>query len=137
MPTKAEWRRVHADLMAQLRLPCKLQFSTDVKVARHNWDDDERECAITVNPDVDFRVPEHLILHETAHHRNMEPLLGSDYENRWCCTGWSGGHCDHWARLLVAMYKETGIKLPYNTMFEKFADLAGIKHKMFEPLTLK
>jgi hypothetical protein len=145
MPTKEEWSRVHADLMAKLNLPCMLHFSNDVKVARHTWDDDEitdrgdrrKECFITINPQVDFRVPEHLILHEAAHHRNMEPFLDDVPEDRWCCTGWAGGHCEHWARTLVAMYAELGIALPYSTMFEHFAKLAGIKHKVFEPITVK
>jgi hypothetical protein len=137
MPTRVEWEKVHADLMAQLRLPCKLEFSTRVKVGQHVWRSEPEcwgelnVCYITVNPEVDFRNPEHLILHEGAHHRAIEPYLDAELDGQCHHTGWNG-HCEHWAQILCDMYKETGYKLPYSTSFETFAEIAGIKHKLFE-----
>jgi len=126
MPTREEWRRVHADLMAKLRLPCKLRFATRVKVGQHIWHDlddgnfdPHKSCSIDINPEVDFYVPAHLILHEGAHHRAD---LNDEYH----------GHDEMWAGILCRMYEETGIALPYSTGFEAFALTAGIKHKVFD-----
>src|SRR5271169_1075499 len=124
MPTREEWTRVHADLMAQLRLPCTLEFSTEVKVGQHEFMDDGI-CILRVNPDADFRTPEHLILHEAAHHRICEPYRGDFEVEQWCHIGWSG-HCEHWAQVLCDMYRETGIALPQTTSFIEFAKAAGI-----------
>ena len=145
-PSQEEWTAVVERYRKQLRVPCRLLFSTDVKVGRHSWDDCGT-CSLTINPEVDFKRPEHLVLHEMAHHINMEPFICVDWEeyspavqfnykaagdNRYCCSGWTGGHCYHWAQTLVDIYKKTGTALPYSTGFEKFAELAGIKHKIFE-----
>src|SRR5271157_3981779 len=132
MTTIEEWTAIHADLMRKLRLPCGLVFSTDVRIAQHRFD--EGTCCITINPEVDFKVPEHVILHEAAHHRNTAHFILEDVydEERWCCTGWTGGHCKHWARVLCGIYAETEIALPYSTSFKLFAAMAGIKHKMIE-----
>jgi hypothetical protein len=109
--------------MAKLHLPCLLGFSTRVKVGQHVFleDDDCRPygCIIRVNPEVDFRVPEHLILHEAAHHRASAQ---DEYH----------GHDEVWARVLCQIYEETGVALPYSTGFEQFALAAGIKHKVFD-----
>jgi hypothetical protein len=129
MPTIEEWTRVHTELMDKLHLPCKLAFSTDVKIGQHHFDGDD--CWITVNPEIDFSVPEHLLLHEAAHHRACK-IAAAYGDNRHCCWGWSGGHCEHWAKILVSMYYELNFKLPYSTGFQIFAEVAGIKHKMFE-----
>jgi hypothetical protein len=110
-----------------------LEFSTDVKIGQHVFEDDG--CVITVNPEFDFTVPVHLMLHEAAHHRTYVGAarhLTDDPFVDLCCSGWSGGHCEHWAKILVGMYKETGIALPYSTGFGHFAEAAGIKHKIFE-----
>jgi hypothetical protein len=130
MPSKEEWIRVHADLMEKLKLPCVLRFSSSVSIASHSIeayandpDDFGRilECRITINTDVDFRRPEHLILHEAAHHRST------------CYAEWECGdqHCEHWAQTLCDMYKETGVALPQTTSFFEFAKAAGIIRKNF------
>ena len=141
MPTLAHWTQVHTDLMFKLRLPCRLNFSTDVKIGQHDYDFEG--CWITVNPDVDFRVPEHLIIHEAAHHRITQPfhdmfealdnvadVVGMKF--RCCDPPGDRHHCEHWAKELTRMYTEAGIKLPYSTGFEQFALVAGIKYKLFE-----
>jgi hypothetical protein len=133
MPTIKEWTELHADLMQRLHLPCELNFSTDVKVAQHRFDDDDT-CVITINPEVDFKVPVHLILHEAAHHRAYVRAFRHLTDNTFvdlCCSGWTGGHCEHWAKILIGMYAEMGIALPYSTSFIAFAKLAGIVRKNY------
>lgn len=117
MPTKEEWSRVHAELTAKLNLPCELRFNPDVKIGRHSVEDDGT-CRIEINPEVDFRVPEHLILHEGAHHRAHE---FDEYH----------GHDEMWAAILCKMYREAGIALPQTTSFFAFAKAAGIERKNF------
>jgi hypothetical protein len=139
MPTRQEWERAHADLMAKLVLPCKLRFTDETPCGMHDWEDDLSECWIAVNPQANFRMPEHLIIHEAAHHRVIAPyMVGcfSRYDAQHavvnsgkCAHSWSKGHCMHWAWALRDMYKETGIALPHTTGFEEFARAAGIVHK--------
>jgi hypothetical protein len=117
MPTKEEWEVVYADLMAKLHLPCELRFSSKVRIGQHIHEDDGT-CHIDINPDVDFRCPEHLILHEGAHHRAYD-------EDVW------HGHDELWAGILVAMYREAGVPLPQTTSFFAFAKAAGIERKNF------
>src|SRR5271163_116808 len=112
MPTQEEWIRIHADLMVQLRMPCKLQFSSEPFVGQHVLEDDGT-CHIDINPDADFRVPAHLILHEAAHCR------ANDFDVYH-------GHDDDWAKILCSMYTETGTPLPETTSFIAFAKHAGI-----------
>jgi hypothetical protein len=139
MPTEQEWKKAHADLMAKLNLPCKLKLSSWTKVGMHNWDDNYRECYITINPKADFRVPGHLIMHEAAHHRVMSPImekypsfeLFETARNIECSHMWSKGHCEHWAQELCKIYGEIGIALPHTTGFAEFAKAAGIIHKVF------
>lgn len=127
MPTRKEWARVHADLMEKLKLPCGLRFSADVRIAEHGIVEAVSHgvhivtCRITINPKADFRVPEHLILHEAAHHRST------------CYTDWECGdpHCDHWAKILCDMYRETETPLPQTTGFFWFAKAAGIVRENF------
>lgn len=123
MPNKEVWVMIHADLMQRLNLPCKLRFSTDVKIGQHSFNDVRDTCAITVNSDFDFRQPEHLILHEAAHHRHSEKHT---WDEGWCLC-W--GHCEHWARTLADMYTETGYALPEGTQFAEFAKVAKIIHR--------
>lgn len=141
MPTRDEWRKVHADMMAKLGLPCQLRFNDVCGIGRHDWDDTLKECFITVNPTkADFRVPEHLILHEAAHHRATEPYVyaerfGMETPDIKPCGELGGhcGHCEHWADILCGIYREVGVALPYSTGFEAFAEAAGIKYKLFDP----
>lgn len=140
-PAKKEWKLVHADVIGRLGLPCKLRFSTDVKIGQHSFEEGG-SCAITVNPDFDFRQPEHLILHEAAHHKAMAHLLDINFDRKvrlmWhgkdytCCTGLIGGHCEHWARILTDMYAETGYALPEGTQFKTFAEVANIIHRKYK-----
>lgn len=122
MPTREEWEKVHADLMARLRLPCTLRFTTKIRIGQHIREDSyefwgsQRRCYIDVNLEADFHVPAHLILHEGAHHRAD---ASDDYH----------GHDMMWAHTLLAMYEETGIALPQSTAFESFAKVAGIRHR--------
>jgi hypothetical protein len=135
MPTREEWRAVHAVLMTKLGLPCKIKF-TDFGIGRHDWDDNQNECFISINPTkADFRVPEHLILHEAAHHRAIEPFLNGDRPDIKPCGEYGGhcSHCHHWAHILCDIYREVGIALPYSTGFEEFARASGIKFKLFDP----
>ena len=125
MPTKEEWKRVHAELMAKLHLPCKLVFSTGVRIGQHSFECWPDNCRMTINPEVEFLVPEHLILHEAAHHR------AAPMENAHCCS-YCDAHCEHWAHVLLNMYREIDFPLPHSTGFEKFAEAAGIKFKIFE-----
>ena len=121
MPTREEWTKVYTELATKLNLPCKLVFSTEVKVGSHGWED-EGDCHITINPEADFRVPEHLILHENEHHRaDIKTYLDIGF---W-------GHSEHWAKILCDMYAETGIALPQTTSFIEFAKAAGIERKNF------
>ena len=136
MPTTKEWENSYSDLMATLRLPCKLRFSSNVKIGAHEFEDDG-SCWITVNPEVDFRVPEHLILHEAAHHTAAKNLLTHDDDDDGfidlrCCMG-PFGHCQHWAKVLCGMYAETETQLPQTTSFTEFASAAGIERKNFVP----
>src|SRR5208337_2619342 len=132
MPSADKWIEVHADLMQKLKLPCRLEFTTDVKIGQHSFEDGK--CVIRVNLEADFKRPEHLILHEAAHHRALMRAAScfADYrlpaETICCC-----GHCKHWAWILVAMYRNLRVALPYGTRFKEFADLAGIKHAFKEP----
>lgn len=150
MHTKQEWAEIYDELQGKLHVPCVLKFSTKVKIGRHQFNDDGT-CSITINPEIDFRRPEHLILHEMAHHRNTAPYaermqqvqrvleaidnvadIDSLMDTKFsCCTGF-WGHCEHWATMLVEMYKEAGVILPLSTRFEKFAEVAGIICKAFE-----
>lgn len=129
MPTREEWERIHADLMARLSLPCVLRFSDWVVTGQHRFEDDGT-CQIVVNPEADFRVPEHLLLHEAAHHRVSADLLDTEDEAQGCHV-WGGGHCEHWAAELVSMYAETGTPLPQTTTFFEFAKAAGIVRRNF------
>jgi hypothetical protein len=58
-------------------------------------------------------------LHEAAHHR-------ADLYDEW------HGHGERWAKILLDMYEEAGVALPYSTGFEEFARIAGIVHKTFK-----
>lgn len=120
MPTETEWFTLHADIMQKLNLPCGLMFSDKVSKGRHTTYLDD-SCNIVVNPSVDWQRPEHLILHEAAHHRHSE---------KGTCICW--GHCEHWAQTLTAMYHETGYALPEGTQFEEFAKVAGIIHREYK-----
>jgi hypothetical protein len=141
MPTREEWIQVHEDLMMKLHLPCKLRFSTKIKIGCHteeDWDIEGGahvvECYIEVNPNVDFRVPAHLILHEAAHHRVIAPFFDTDHVpgSDLCHAGTLySGHCEHWAQALCDMYRETGTALPQTTGFPEFAKLAGIVRKSY------
>lgn len=117
MPNKETWIRVHADLMTKLHLPCELRLTRDVKIGQHIVEDDGT-CHIDINPDVDFRGPEHLILHEGAHCRS-----NADPDGLW------HGHDEHWAKILCQMYREAGVTLPETTGFQAFAEAAGIIHR--------
>jgi hypothetical protein len=132
MITEEEWIRVHSALMAKLGLPCQLRFITStVKYGRkvlgqHVWEPvgeyggtGIRICHINIDPNVDWHTPEHLLLHEAAHHR-------ADLYDEW------HGHNEHWAKILHSMYEETGVALPHSTGFEEFAQIAGIVHKVFK-----
>lgn len=135
MPTRAEWKKAHADLMAKLQLPCKLRFYSGLKRGRqvlgqHVWQDmgnysgtSIRVCHINIDPDVEWKVPEHLLLHEAAHHE-------ADLFDEW------HGHNEHWARILHGMYERAGVALPFSTGFEEFARIAGIEHKVFTATNL-
>jgi len=141
MPSEEEWIRVHAELMRKLHMPCKLRFiPNEVKLhegkktqvlGQHVWEDvgiygdtDIRICHINVNPDVDWRMPEHLLLHEAAHHE-------ADLFDQW------HGHNEHWAKILMGMYEITGVALPESTRFDTFAKLAGIVRREFKSDTEK
>lgn len=115
MPDKEVWIARYANLMNKLSLPCELRFTTDVRVGRHVQEDDGA-CHIDVNLSADFHVPEHLLLHEGAHHRAAQI---DEYH----------GHDEFWARILLKMYEEAGIDLPETTGFFTFATVAGIKHR--------
>jgi hypothetical protein len=140
-----EWVRIHAEIMGKLDLPCDFEFSTDHRVGAHvfyEWQH-SRTCAIRVNPDGNFRVPVHLILHEAAHHRNTIKCEEQDYKEqdhnlskieRECCLGgWSIGHCPHWAAELVECYRICNIELPESTQFHEFAKAAHIEWRPHFP----
>src|SRR5271166_1070949 len=142
------WVEMHARYGKLLGCSCRLRFSEDVTNAEHRHNEDDSTCWITINPTIHFLRPEHLILHEFAHHRLITPLLFTDLgldedwiekiqkENHECCV-FGGGHCEHFAHTLMDMYHETSTELPYSTMFEKFAKLAGIKYKVFDRFNAK
>ena len=118
-PTKV-WKEVHSRLLRQLKLPCKLVYSNEFRVGGHIFTD--QRCSIVVNPKVPFKVPEHLILHEAAHHMVIA-------EERCRCTDdlpFTGHHCEHWAKTLLDIYGKTGTSLPHGTQFEMFAKIAGL-----------
>ena len=129
---KSKWTRVHAAIMTKLKLPCMLGFSRAPRIGCHVFDDEQHICVILVNPTVNFKGPEHLILHEVAHHRaymRAASCFDYDLKKTFCCSGWSGGHCKHWAKVLCGMYKKMGYALPKTTQFEEFAKAAGIQYK--------
>jgi hypothetical protein len=122
MPSKEIWKQTHSRLMQKLDLPCGLKFSSKrTRIGSHTFGGEG--CFITVNLEEDFKMPEHLILHEAAHHRHREFERGSPCR----CPDW--GHCKCWARVLVGMYRETGTPLPQGTQFMEFAKAAGITHR--------
>lgn len=131
--TIAQWVAVFFDYKKRLGMPCFLSFNEDIAVANHRFDD-EGTCMITINPTVDFRRPEHLILHEFAHHRICAAHVNSDAyldPNIECHFGWGDGHCEHWAQTLCDMYRETDTDLPFTTSFAFFAKAAGIRRQNF------
>jgi hypothetical protein len=126
-PTKV-WKQVHRDIIGRLGLPCKLRCSNKHRVGGHDFnDDDASKCYISVNPTVAFRQPAHLILHEAAHHIVL--AAGSRYcgRNNEFDVGCWFGHCEHWAKVLLKLYRKLGIPLPLGTQFETFAKIAGIQ----------
>lgn len=139
---REEWQRIHADIMGKLDLPCKLEWSRRTKVGAHVFRDDHSPwtCALKVNPDGNFFVPAHLILHEAAHHRNIIKKFGeeldfdlSPLESQCCLGGWSSGHCPHWAAELVECYRICDIELPQSTQFHEFAKAANIEWRPYFP----
>ena len=80
---------------------------------------DREKCQFVVNPKVAFLVPDHLILHEAAHHIAM----AKEWNSHWA----DSGHCAHWANILLEIYHKTGVKLPRGTQFENFAKIANIR----------
>ena len=114
MTPAAVWHQKTKELLGMLNLPCKLRYSEEFKVGGHKFT--TKGCQFVVNPTVDFKVPEHLILHEAAHHII---IVGGHFD---CYSS----HCVHWAEVLLGLYKSTGTELPYGTQFETFARVAGI-----------
>lgn len=135
MTPRHVWERMHAEFGVRLGCPCGLQFSEEVITANHRFEDDGT-CLITINPTLDFQRPEHLVLHEFAHHRALVPYFhqGDMEIDHECCLD---GHCEHWAQTLVDMYRETSTEFPFSTMFESFATLAEVKHKAFDYFNAK
>jgi len=120
MPTETQWHEVFNDLKMKLNLPCRLWLAHQycgipVKIGMHTVDADG-SCLIIVNPEIDFKGPQHLILHEGAHCRCM------DFD------AWHG-HDERWAEVLCQMYREAKVALPESTGFEAFAIAAGIRHR--------
>lgn len=113
---------IHADLMKKLGLPCKFVVSEEFKIGGHVIAEDE--CFIHMNPNVNFERPEHLILHEAAHHIRV-------IANKHVCCWILGGHCTHWAKTLLRLYRKAGAPLPHSTGFPTFAAIAGIQKKVF------
>jgi hypothetical protein len=122
------WRDAHERVMRRCGLPCKLRITPDVKIGRHRTEDDG--CVIEVNDYLDFDTPEHLILHEAAHHEARERDECFDSAEAVTCVL---GHCKHWARTLCEMYDRVGVDLPEGTKFEAFAKEAGILHREYLP----
>jgi len=140
---REEWHRIHAEIMDKLDLSCKLEWSSHTKVGAHVFRDESSPCtcAIKVNPEGNFFAPQHLIMHEAAHHRNIINKFGvelnfdlSPIEQQCCLGGWSSGHCPHWAAELVECYRICDMELPRSTQFHEFAKAAHIEWKPFYPV---
>jgi len=128
------WRDAHERIMRRLSLPCGLELTPDVKIGQH-WTeahevDHEAKCVIRVNDSLDFDTPEHLILHEAAHHVSRGRDDCYDSEEALTC---AFGHCKHWARTLCDLYERAHVELPQGTKFEAFAKEAGILHREYLP----
>lgn len=129
MYSKEQWLDLHEDLMKRLGLPCELRFS---KRGRGRHKVQGKKCFIEVNSDVDWQRPEHLILHEAAHHIHYERDCSCSTAPFLTMQDLSG-HCEHWARVLTGVYVKTGYALPEGTQFENFAKVAGILHREYKP----
>jgi hypothetical protein len=120
------WREAHALVMRRCGLPCKLRITPDVKIGRHKTEGGK--CWIEVNDSLDFDTPEHLILHEAAHHAAMDKDMCFDSAESYDCVF---GHCKHWAETLCDLYAQAGVELPEGTKFDAFAKAAGILHREY------
>jgi hypothetical protein len=100
------------EILGRAQLPCKVVFSKyDTRVnASHVWFKSGR-CYLVINSYADIGVPQHVILHEAAHHGQKS---GKE------------SHGPEWANRLLQLYKQTGISLPSATKFESFAKLCDL-----------
>lgn len=122
------WRDAHERVMRRCGLPCALEITPDVKIGQHRAEGGG--CVIRVNDSLDFETPEHLILHEAAHHAAGEKDECFDSAEAYDCVF---GHCKHWAATLCGLYELAGVELPEGTKFEAFAKEAGILHREYLP----
>lgn len=125
------WREAHLKIMRRTGLPCGLVLTPDVKIGRHRTEDGK--CVIEVNDALDFDTPEHLILHEAAHHVTQVQHEYVDVADPFDCVVFGHGHCKHWAETLCDMYAQARVELPEGTKFEAFAKAAGILHREYLP----
>jgi len=101
-----------SEILRRTRLPCKLVFSeNDIHAEARHVQLKGRCCYVIINSHASISVPEHIILHEAAHHGQKS---GKE------------SHGPEWANRLLQLYKQTGISLPRATKFESFAKLCDL-----------
>ena len=101
------------ELLGRVQLPCNVVFSKyDIHVIGRHVALKSGRCYLVINSYADISVPEHIILHEAAHHG------GKSGEK---------SHGPEWANRLLRMYEETGISLPGSTKHESFAKLCNLR----------
>ncbi len=105
-------------LLKKAGLPCYITFGKSKAVARHIRLK-RGGCVILVDSGASISAPQHIILHEAAHH---------DEDKR------ERPHGHKWARRLLRLYKVTNTPLPRSTKFESFRKLANL-HVRIAPIS--
>lgn len=106
-----EMKRRGQVLLRKAGLDCPILFRKGPFTARHVTLVGGG-CAILINPEVKIWCPEHLILHEGAHHGQPKH---------------EAAHGPKWARRLIELYAITDTPLPHSTKHEWFRRLAGLR----------
>lgn len=110
---QAHIARLGQEILRKANLPCRLGFAeNDTGAEARHMRLKNGRCYVVINSRADICVPEHIILHEAAHHQ------GSSGEQ---------SHGREWAERLCLLYQKTGIPLPSSTRFESFAKLCNIR----------
>jgi hypothetical protein len=96
-------------ILQRLKLPCQVRFADEGEnyTAKHLLMK-KGNCYILINACTAISRPEHIILHEAAHHGQRRSRQS---------------HGPSWAKKLLSLYQQAGIRLPRTTRFKAFARL--------------